>query len=276
MKKRIITILLILTFFNGFSQKLDMCQYCQSKVFRIRAWFKDIHSNKKRWEMGNGIILNGKYFATCYHIIAPKPNEKLMYIEAIYNEKKINNSNKISYDSVFLTPNFKATKNQYDFSKHIYDSTNYETDFVVLKLIKPIKKTNYSFATINPSYGENLYCNGNSIKNGLVMNACQNVIFSLRYKQLESQKATFLGCIVTYTDGFSGSFIFNNNGEILGMIQFCMRTVPIDFIKEEYNRHKMSADLANKIVLAYQQGLFLQYSIDINFLINTYLKGYLN
>lgn len=224
--------------------------------------------------MGAGIIINGKYLSTCYHIINPKSNEKLTKIFYTYNIRIENNE--YVCDTGFLTTNFKAKKHQYDFSKHVYDSTNYETDFVVLKLLKPIKKQQVVFASATPKYLDRLYCRGSTMRNNLLFDACQSVIFGFNYKQFPQQTAYFLSCIGTFTFGFSGGALYNHNGEILGFIQFSMNPAPYDYLNYQYNNHLMSADLIHKIIAGYQQGYFLQYSVSSDYVVKKYLKGYLN
>ena len=270
--KTFFVFLLFIPFFC-FSQNIDSCAIICSNTVLIQAHFINDNS-KERTEMGAGIIINGNYLSTCYHVINPKPNERLKNIFYTYNIRVEKNT--YVCDTGFLTTKFKAKKHQYDFSKHIYDSTNYETDFVILKLLKPIKKQQIVFANTLPKYSERLYCRGSTMKNNRLFDACQSVIFGFNYQQSQNQTAYFLGCMGPFTFGFSGGALYNSKGEIIGFIQFSFITSPYDYIKYQYENHLMSKDLANTIINGYQQGYFLQFSINAEYVVEKYLKGYLD
>src|ERR1700735_192082 len=107
MKRLILLFILTITFLNGNSQALkNMCDFAQSHVVRVRAKFIDTTTNKKRQEFGRGIIIKGKYLSTCYHVVNPVKNERLIFVQATFNERPVNG--KIVFDSVFATKAFKA------------------------------------------------------------------------------------------------------------------------------------------------------------------------
>lgn len=252
----------------------NACDYIRPRVVRVLIEFNDVVKQSNRTEYGRGFIINGEYLATCYHLTHPGTNEKLVSVSVIYNEHETLAG--VTYDQVKAFVDFKVNNGQYDFSNHKYDPANYETDFRILKLEHTIPNTVHVYSYDKLSYSSTVYCMGNVLKDNVMMNACQSSIYSFNQKQNPKQEADFLGCFSTFTRGCSGSPLYNSKNEIIGMVQFSWPYRPDDFMNQQSASGQMSKELYNKIVAAYNQGVNLQFSINIEFVISKYLKGYTN
>lgn len=273
MKYKSILLLLFIPLFSFCQTQDDILKLSQTQTVRIVA----ISFNQKHQEFidyGKGIVLKGKYLATCYHLIQPEDTSyKLFSIYLIYNEHTKNG--KFTYDSISLQRNFKTTKDQYDFSKHVYLPYDYSTDFIVLKLLKPLQPIKYEFATKQPQPYDSTYSLGN-IDNGDYVNPFfQLGLFVFNYTYHSIKQPVYFACIVQKTFGFSGSPLYNSHGEILGIIQSSIETFPNDLLLFMLNNKRITIDVVNSIRNGFQNGYKIQLAIDFNFLKAKYLKGYL-
>jgi hypothetical protein len=230
--------------------------------------------HKKLTDVGYGIVLNGKYLATCYHLVSPEDTSyKLHHVFLTYNGRYEHDLYK--YDSIALIKDFKTKRNQYNFSKHVYDPLDRSTDFVVLKLANKYKMVKYSFVSDTIKSLQSVYSFGNINVNNVIMSGFQDGIFLLKYFEY-SNKSTFYYCYLsTHTNGFSGTSLYNKKGDIIGMVQFNMPLLPMSLLNQWRFKHVISTKQYYQIIDYYKRGITLQFAIDYNFLIRKYLNGYL-
>jgi hypothetical protein len=256
---------------------LSVSKIARTQSYRFRVTFQSKDGHKAATQFGYGIILKGKYLATCYHAILSSNNDTLKDIYLFFNERHSNN--KYVYDSVGVDLKYKAQKGQYDFSKHRYDPNDYTTDFVVLKLSKKIPGVNYKFNTTGISFDDSTFAVGNErtiIGNTVFLNASfvASPFFCL-CKHGPHPTAQFLYCLGDPAQGFSGTPLFNKKGEVLGVIQFGYDELSIPLLDSLREEGCISYDLYDRVINSYKNGHHIFAAIDITFLKDTYLKGYL-
>jgi hypothetical protein len=251
----------------------DILRIAQSQTVRIVSTsFNSEH--KKYREFGKGIVLKGKYVATCFHLISPEDTSyKLFTVYLIYNEKY--NEGNFTYDSILLKKDFKAKKGQYDFSKHIFRKEDRSTDFVVLKLSKKLAPIKYNYYTREPNFLDKTYSLGNVRQGNLINPAFQQGLFMFNYTSNLDSQAIFFACAVPFTNGFSGTPLYSSNGEVLGIVQYSIEYFRSDFMNYLITTGQITDHIYKTIETAFLQGYKLQFAIDFNFLKIKYLKGYL-
>lgn len=225
---------------------------------------------------GCGLILNGKYFATCYHIYRPDTNFLIKSIWVLYNIHYKNGI--LLYDSVSATARYKATKSQYDFSKHIYirGDNSYHTDFIILKLKKKIAPYKLDFSTDTVRKDESLYSLGLSgRKVGDVTITYLRPSTSKYFFYYIYSPCSYIASLGDAGEGFSGTPIYNSKGKIVGVIQFGMDNFP-QYFQDLHNKGAIPDDIYSQIVAGYKNGEKLIYAIPIRYLIEKYMNGYLN
>jgi hypothetical protein len=222
-----------------------------------------------------GLIINGKYFVTCYHE-SFVPGGKLIDRMVFFNIAKT----KEKKDSVLVDIHYKPTKNQYDFQKHKYDSTDHCTDILVYKLKRQVRIKKYVFANNYFNEGDSVYAVGmQMIKNQKSADPAFS-ISRITYKTIEKEDwecyhITYIGRIY---HGFSGAALYNKKGEIIGLNLFGSDNLN-DELKRDiisfYESKYITSDTYNRIIEGYKKGLVLFSAIDIQYVLNHYLKGYL-
>jgi|HubBroStandDraft_1064217.scaffolds.fasta_scaffold21674_3 hypothetical protein len=232
------------------------------------------HEDKFHWEMGGGFIINGKYVATCYHI-RKAYREKIEQVLILF----ISNPDASSYDTVSADLNYVPAKNQYDFRKHKYDSADHSTDFIIYKLKRPISNRNPSYSTKFAKIGDSLFTIANlpKDKNSDFTNTHEvegrgKYILAMPEKK---QGCNFYFFINNLQSGFSGSPIYNVNGEIQGIYLFDYPNYNEGFFSE-LTKHGLSLPRKKEIEDGYKMGLRLGAYIGIDYLLRTYMEGYLN
>lgn len=269
LKLLIACLLLPQVWING--QKVE--DLAKSQAVRIVATSYN-SKNEPSNQYGIGLVFNGEYLATCYHLIVPEDTlYKFSHVFMIHNERY--EKGIFYYDSILLIRDFKPSKRQYDFSKHIYSVENPKTDFIVFKLAKKINPVKQYFANSNPSRLDTVYAFGNVKKDKTIYSKFQPGIFFFKYTKDNTDTALFFASIVKYTHGFSGSPLFNSKGQIMGMVQYSMENIPDDIFFNICKSNNVPDYDYNKMKNHFKNGLKLQFSIDINFLKEKYLKGYL-
>lgn len=224
-------------------------------------------------ELGRGFILRGEYCVTCYHLLVPKDSYKLVNVKMVYNERE--KDGKHVYDEMILKKDFEPNKEQYDFSKHVYTLGDYKTDVIVLKLPEKMPEEKHTFSKIPPKILDQFVSIGNKPIGNVVHQITQTSSYVLTYYQVGEQTPEFFGTLLTSTHGSSGGPLFNMHGEILGMVQFSMEDCPSAAALGIVSRNNISSYGIQLITDHYIQGEKLQFSIDINYLIEHYLRGYL-
>jgi hypothetical protein len=221
-----------------------------------------------------GIILKGTYFLTCYHDIF-FPNCTVKNRQIVHNYKDING--KLTYDTSTVLEYFKPLPNQYDFSKHIFDEKDHSTDIYILKLTKTVNVMKYEFANGYTNQNDTIYsCGAQYDKQSNLINlkySISNIVFN--YIERVNAPNSFVVSIGNIQSGFSGAPIYNSKGQILGISLFGWDVKPAEMIEDFRKRNIFSEDSYNRIIDGYAKGLNLSAAIDINYLIEKYLTGYL-
>ncbi len=242
-----------------------------SQSFRIRVELKDsLGRYRENW--GMGLLLNNKYLATCYHVIYGADSHYKVQKIQLYYSKGDGNENPI-YDSIELTPNFQITKNQYDFSKHVYNKDDWTTDIIVLKLQKPLNKGHFKILNHKPDRGDKTYCVGNYIDTidnmpQMFLREERSYYFTVYTQPEPYSQEVFVACIGNIKEGFSGGPLYNVYGEVIGLITSGWKEIPsrkLGLIKDvDYD----------KVVDEYKNGKRIFSALNIFFVMGKYLKGY--
>lgn len=258
----------------AFTQSNDFINMAESHTARIVVNFIGQNGVESYQEFGKGIVLKGKYFATCYHLVVPRNgNYKLGDIYLIHNERVSNG--KILGDSILLIKDFDPTKEQYDFRNHVFNRNERKTDFIILKLSKPIKEINHKFSNSYPNVRDTLYCLGNVLKGNILYQSFQTPNLLFYYTEDSTMPFLFMSYFIQYTNGYSGTPLFNYNREILGMVQFSIEDYHEQEMFDLLLRDKIDLTTYKLIKQKYSEGYKLQFAIDFNYIKNKYLKGYL-
>jgi hypothetical protein len=139
---------------------------------------------------------------------------------------------------------------------------------VILKLKNEIPKTHSEFSNKNLKYNDSVFSFGNrSLEQGVFLYDMY-LVSAPQYHQI-----TFLG-VSTY--GFSGSLLFNRKAQIIGIIQYGMDKYPKDYMDAIIKNHVESDTIVNAIKNGYKNQKHLIYAINIQYLIDKYMKGYLD
>ena len=251
----------------------EIAMHCQSQTVRLVATSFN-RSHEKSRDFGMGFVLNGKYLATCYHLISPEDTSfKFSNIYLTYNEHFVHG--KFFYDSMFLISKFKVKKNQYDFCKHRYNRNDFTTDFVILKLPKGLPTVKHIFYSNPPKFLDTVYSIGNHITGRFVNPTIKAGLFIFNYTMSDKLNPIYFAFATDYTFGFSGSPLFNSKGEICGMIQYSIENTPTKILEKLLSDGKITPMIYNGVKQSYSQGEKLQFAIDIKYIKERYLKGYL-
>lgn len=255
-------------------KKVEVSKLSQTQSMIIVSRFKHKITGAPLIELGMGIVINGKYFATCNHLVNKEQvGYKLISCYMIHNERFIDGIYK--YDSIKLLRDFRPTENQYNFSTHAYNEQDRKTDFVVLKLEKKLKPLNHTFSNIAPKFQDTVWVRGNFESNNIFYTRVDSSRILMNYTQSNDSIPIFYGYMNASTGGFSGSPVYNSKAEIIGMVQFSFDSINVELAKQVQNG-TMSQELFRSIVEWYNEGYRLQFAIDYQYLLNTYLSGYLN
>jgi hypothetical protein len=225
-------------------------------------------SNTYTRKIGCGILINENYFATCLHVANLK-NPEIKSVIIYYNFKKTDDSFK--YDSIMADLKYKPKKNQYNFMTHNYDSLNHRTDFVVLKLQKPIRAKELKFCSQDSlSHVENFYSLGLISNDGIIVKPkfSKSVAINNDAEQLTQNSFDFIGCVGDINPGFSGSPLYNSKGEIMGITQ-CTYDKTSDLSGLDENPNK------SFLIENYKDGKKYFLTLRISYIVKHYLKGYL-
>ncbi len=237
---------------------------------------------------GCGFILNNKYVATCYHVYKDIEDSsyKPIKIKVYYNINAIHRTEDLlsRSDFTFADLNYTPEPGQYDFRKHIYNG-DMESDFIILKLEKIVKAMPPIFDTSKIHIGEELTATGLSYDEKEVnkflyidkdFSSSSNTIF-----KVDSLQKSYLN-INTYgfiRHGYSGSPLFTKNGKILGVVQKGILSKDAESVVRYFLASALITKNESDVILKFlvenkKQGAGLGYSININYLISKYMKGY--
>lgn len=222
---------------------------------------------------GTGFIIDGKYFATCYHVFKPSDNVTLKDMYIRYNFKIVNGW--LHYDSTFINLKFKSNKSQFHFYEHHLsdDLDSIGNDFVILKLSNPIPSNSVIiWKKKNLKYGDSLYAVGNALdatSGRLHFYLRRSYLrFVMTFSTHDCKLIAFLG---NAEQGYSGALIYDLKGHPVGMIQSGWEVFPKKQLKGNIPDAQY-ADIEN----AYKHGLRLSIAIPLPYLHNRYMAGYYN
>ncbi len=219
--------------------------------------------------LGSGFLINKDYVATCYHVYKGEPTLKILNASIQCNIK--NESGNYSYETIEIDTEYKATGNQYDFKKHIYNKEDFTTDFIILKLKKPATFHEIEFAESKINIGDPIYAVG--FVKGLV--STRDKILSW-FKENKNSKEFYLMSIGFMQHGYSGSAVFNSEGKVVGMCQRGVDTLPLKEYKKDFEGGLIGKDVYDEIINGHKAGKTIGYSININYLRNKYMSGYID
>ena len=275
--KKYVFILFLLFPFALFAQYPPLIDTILSRSFQLRAQFRDGAGNYQE-NHGMGLLINGEYLVTCQHLIyVERPGYKLQKVLLYGNDG--NDKENPPYDSIELIQIFKHTKNQYDFSEQKYKKGDYATDIIVFKLKTPLKKGNFNYKKRELNYGDDTYSVGDEftmIKNipAVHFKEDHSHFFNYFTQPAPNSKQVFISCIGDAKEGFSGSPLFNSYGEVIGLITSGFEDIPVDFLNQS-RKMGLTAKGYNDVINAYKNGKRIFSALNISFIVNNYLKGYL-
>ena len=267
MIRRLGVILFFLPIVCMAQNKDDVLTKAYSQTYTCKVAFPATKDSGEPHGWGRGMVLQGQYFATCYHLLKYHGIfAKSLYV--IYNSR-IENGKQV-YDSVFADLAYKYQKTQYDFSKHKYDSTDLTTDFIVLKLRHriPISRYNYTFNNNALDPGQRLCCYGQIGRNDGIHTQPFVLQFLFYFRPKECNLIGFVG---RTDEGSSGSPIYDLRGDIVGVVQAGFEEFPIAFSGFK-GATRPTIDLLKS---AYEQGFRLGLASPTKCLKERYLKGFL-
>lgn len=227
--RRILFLLVGLTFLVG-GASAQVSSLMLKTLIQVKSTFVD-EKGGQHSVSGGGFIVNGTYLATCYHLYHPKWSAKRAKRMIVYYNFSVTDNKQLKSDSVEIDLAYKYTGKQYDFSKHIYKEDQLETDFIILKLkrIIPVKPLPMNTGSNLPKYTP------------LPMIAFDNQSNRLRndtliyvYPQFFAKKEAAYQLVVfgPAHPGFSGSPVFNLNGEIVGIMQLGMPEINETYLSD--------------------------------------------
>jgi hypothetical protein len=240
------------------------------------ATCKTIFVDKKNEEstvITSGLILNSTTFLTCYHE-SSFADKKILERKIFFNF----NEKSVPLDSVEVDMEYKYKDGEYDFSKHHYDINDHSTDVLIYKTKHEMPANKIIFGDIRePKQNEIIYSWGMRYSkegNYAYLSAINSKIV-LIFQEIPTSQCLYLVSIGDAAYGFSGSAVYNIKGEVLGLYLFGWDNIPHENI-EHWHKTGIIDDTSYKNVQdGYVNGLGLTAAIDIKFVIDKYLKGYL-
>lgn len=271
MKFSAFVLLLILIALRGISQeKLTENEITKKAISNLAVCVINF-SKKNKFKSrtyGCGIIISGKYFATCYHLLIDKGAQ----ISSVYIKYNfiLSQNQLLSHDSVFVDLNYKYLPNQYDYRNHVYDSSKRETDFVVLKLKESIPYSNLEFSNTLSFIKDTLYTLGIGWSSSIDL-IFTRLQFPYNYKNNMESDYDFLTFLGFVKEGFSGAPVYNRSGQIVGIVQSGWNT--IEEFNEEFH-YSGQYPIYPYIIEGYKKGERLGEALKSDYFIKNYLCGY--
>lgn len=226
-------------------------------------------NGKLTHSLGSGFLISKDYVATCYHVYKGDPTLKILNASIQCNIR--DDSGNYSYETIEIDTEYKATGNQYDFKKHIYNPEDFSTDFIILKLKKPATFHKIEFAESKINIGDPIYAVG--FVKGLV--STKDKILSW-FKENQNSKEFYLMSIGIMQHGYSGSAVYNSEGKVVGMCQRGVDKLPLEEYKKDFERGLIRNDVYDEIINGHKAGKTIGYSINIYYLRNIYMSGYID
>jgi hypothetical protein len=272
MAKLIFKILAVLPFIQSISTQNNIPFKIKENTVVCEALFS---KDGKEKTLAAGLIIADQYVVTCYHFYTafgkyPKP----LYIVVRYNFRSND-----EYDSVEATGEFSVLPTQYDFSKHHYEPKDYSTDIIVLKLAKKIIAPPIELPNFVTKQGDTLYSLGltRHIVDGttFINREFAPLEYVFTYYFAPKRNPIYIAVLGDVKEGFSGAGLFNAKGQVLGMIQFGWDnwSKEIDDIRSSGG---ISENIYNSITSGYARGQRIGFAINMGWLIDNYLIGYMH
>lgn len=216
-----------------------------------------------------GFILGGEYFATCHHLI---PNKRFHIKEIIVNFNYVQSGDSlVPRDSAHVDLGYKYLPTQYNFSKHNYDSTDIKTDFLILKLDSRFPEKKLLFKDGGLALNDTLYCIGLGVsKSGMTIYEFSALSFVSYLRNKEDSTNSFISFLGNVHEGFSGTPVYNSNGEIVGIVNLGWKK--IDDLKKALQLDKDSPIYLNaQQAFEYKRNFGM--GIRAKYILNKYLSG---
>lgn len=265
----ILILILMVNLSNSFSQNdSDIFKKAQSTFGIIKVNFKDENGNIKH-SVGSGFLIDGEYFATCFHVKVPPNGFKLVdgFIMCNFKEGGTLNS---THDSIPIDFEYVYKEDQYNFASHIYDSSDFATDFLVLKLKEKIASTPLSFSQDNINKGDFVYSIG--YPNSLVFS--KQLILSWKLADYPNRPEFYIMSIGNGAEGFSGTAIFDAKKNISGVIQRGFNKIDAQ-MEQDYKNGLIDPYIYNEMKNGFLKGSSVSISLNIDFIKKKYLIGFL-
>lgn len=137
------------------------------------------------------------------------------------------------------------------------------SDFIILKLDRKLPIIHYKFNTDSVAINDIVYSNKTILKNSTV--AANEIDYSKIEFTRDMNGCKFIAFLGTSGNGASGSPIFNSKAELIGIIDFGWNIVP-----------GLPKNIISEIENGFKLGYQLGGAFSIKYLLNKYMKGYLN
>ncbi|MBA4849344.1 hypothetical protein [Emticicia sp. BO119] len=252
----------------------EVSSFLLKKLIRVKSVIVDDKS-KQYNVYGGGFLINGKYLATTYSVYRPTGFTKKPKRVVVYYNYTVDEKHNLKWDSVDVDLLYKYVGKQYDFSKHVFQEGKLETDFIVLKLkrVVSVKTNNFNTEANLPKYTQMPTLAFDNL-NGNLRNDTLIYLFPQFYNNVkESYQLVLFGFSKT---GFSGSPIYNLNGEITGIIQFGLAGINEPYI----DALSKAGWLTNDDILAIRRGYIefdprnFVFGTNIKYFLEKYLVGF--
>jgi hypothetical protein len=226
--KRIFSLMLGLFLLSSTLSAQEVSSFLLKKLIRVKSVVVD-DKGKQYTIYGGGFMVNGKYLATTYSVYRPTGFSKKPKRMVVYYNYTVDEKHNLKHDSVDIDLLYKYVGKQYDFSKHVFQEGKLETDFIVLKLkrVVPVKASNFNEETNLPKYAQMPIVAFDNIEGRLRNDTLIYLLPQFYNNVKDSYQLVMFGPSKV---GFAGSPIYNNKGEIIGVLQFGLAEINETYI----------------------------------------------